>query len=997
MVVRRGSFIALVLLGFMLGGSHLAQAQATIDFTAVPASPAVGAQVTFTAVVVEGDPSWFVGYDWDFNQDGVYDATGRVVQFAFTTAGTKPVTLRGRDDRGGSHFVTKNVVVTNSPPDACFTFTPAYPAAGEPVQFDGACSTDPDGSITQYSWTFSDGGTAEGRSVRHAFPTAGTQLATLTVRDGAGATDSLIKTVPVQCVPPVANFTYLPASPTVHDEVAFTDTSTDPDGGTIVAWSWSFGDGVTSIERNPRHQYANGGTYTVTLLVRDNCERTNLKTVSLTIGGPAAAFTHTPMNPTTQDTVQFFDGSTVVGESITSWSWVFGDGATSAAQNPSHRFPTPGTYNVRLTISTSRGAASSTTRTVTVTNAPPTASFTFTPTAPKLGQLVTFSAGGSSDPDGTVTMFEWDFNEDGITDATGATATRSFSIVGARPVTLCVTDDKGAKSCSTRVVPVQGTPPVASFTFTPATPYTGQVVTFSASGSTDPDGTISLYQWDFDANGTPDATGMTVTRSFPSPGVYPVTLTVTDNDLAVDVQTRGVPVSVGGTSGDNQAPIADFTFTPQSGSEVRLNEVVTFRADGSSDADGTIVAYEWDFDRDGQYDGTGSLLTYVFHEGGARIVQLRVTDDEGAYGYKTRVVSVEFVRPRADFNWSPIQPEVGDVVQFDGSASTAPGGTVEFYEWDFDNDGEADATGQTVNHAFAIGGSQAVTLIVTNNEGITDLITKRVQVVVNAPPIAAFDVTTPAGDRACGRPITFADRSTDSDGRVTQWLWDFGDGATSAIQTPSHTYGCTTARAYTIMLTVTDDRGKTGTATGTLNLGPVAVGASIVLPTNPQPGVALPFSATVTGGTATGWAWDFGDGETSTAPSPTHTYEAEGTYTVSVVVTFDGGRTARDEKTLRVVPEGEIERPYGYPNPASRSVTFVLNRPAASTDVVLVVFDLTGRIVVEEEVSDAALTYTWDLKSDGEDVPNGLYFVIVTANDGGRSWRSGVFKLLVVR
>lgn len=1001
MVVKRGFFVAMLLMGSMVAVSCLAQAQATIDFTAVPNPAACGQQITFTAVVTEGDPSWFVLYEWDFNQDGTYEAAGRVVQFAFASAGTKPVTLRGKDDRGGYHSVTKNLTVVNNPPTACFTYSPTYPSAGEPVAFDGSCSTDTDGTIATYSWAFSDGETAAGRTVRHAFATAGTRSATLTVTDNGGATDSEIRSVAVQCVAPVADFTYSPSSPTVHDEIAFQDLSTDPDGGTILTWSWTFGDGATSTLKNPRHQYANGGTYTVTLTIRDNCELTDTKSLSIAVGGPAAAFSYAPINPTTQDTVQFFDGSTTVGGDIASWSWTFGDGAVSAAQNPSHRFASPGVYNVRLTITTDRGATSSTSRALTVSNAPPTATFTFSPSSPKMGEMVTFSAAGSGDPDGSVVMYEWDFNEDGITDATGASVTHAFSIVGARPVTLCVTDNLGAKSRVTRVVPVQATPPSASFTFTPAEPYTGQVVTFNASASSDPDGTIILYEWDFDANGTPDATGMSVTRSFPSPGVYPVTLTVTDNDLAVDAETKGVPVDVGGTSGDNQIPVAAFTFSTQSGSEVRLNEVVTFRADGSSDPDGSIVAYEWDFDRDGHFDATGKVVTHVFHDGGARIVQLRVTDDDGAHGYKTRVVSVEFVRPRADFSWSPRQPEVGDVVTFDGSKSKDDDGTVQFYEWDFDNDGKTDATGMTANHAFSVGGSQPVTLVVTDSDGITDLITQRVQVTVNAPPVAAFDVQTPLASRVCNSAITFTDRSTDTDGRVTQWLWNFGDSGTSAIQTPSHTYSCTGVQSYTVTLTVTDDGGKTGTTSQLLTLAaPPVVVDFTWSPVQPDAGAAVTFTPIVpNGAVVTSWAWTFGDGGTSTIQTPSHPYASQGTYGVSLEVRLADGQSARSPSHSVVVDGGPGPDPYAYPNPASRNATIVLNLPAGATDVVLRIFDLAGRVVVNQDVDAGAATYRWGLTSDdGEDVPNGLYFILVTAVDAdGSAWRSAVFKLLVVR
>ena len=1010
MVVKRSLCVTLLLIGCMGGVSHLAWAQAAVDFTVVPASATVCAQLTFTAVVTEGDPTWFVLYEWDFNQDGTYEAAGRVVSYAFTTAGTKPVTLRAKDDRGGYYPVTKNVVVTNSPPTACFTYSPAYPDAGEPVQFDAACSTDVDpspcGAIALYTWTFSDGGTATGRSVRHAFSEAGAQVATLTVQDSGGATDSLAKSIAVRCVEPIADFTYSPQAPTVNDEIQFTDLSTDPDGGTILAWNWSFGDGGTSTLRQPRHQYQNGGTYTVTLIVTDNCEKTDTKVVSIVVAGPSAAFTYTPSNPSTQDTVEFFDGSAGGADDIASRGWDFGDGAVSSAQNPTHRFSVPGTYRVRLTVTTDHGATSSAERMITVLNAPPSAAFTFTPASPKVGQMVTFSAEGSGDPDGTVVMYEWDFNGDGLTDATGSSATRGFDVVGARPVTLTVTDDDGAKDSVTRVVPVQATPPSASFVFAPETPYTGQVVTFNASASADTDGTIILYEWDFDANGTPDATGMSVTRSFPSPGVYPVSLTVTDNDMAVDVETKGVPVSVGGTSGDNQSPVADFTFTPQVGDVVNLNEVVTFRADGASDPDGTIVTYEWDFDRDGRYDATGKVVSHVYSTGGAKIVQLRVTDDDGAYGYKAKVVSVEFVRPRAEFSYLPTKPEVGDVVTFDGSRSVDDDGTVEFYEWDFDNDGKTDATGKTVNHAFARGGSLPITLVVTDNDGMTDSITRSVLVTVNNPPAADFTYTTPKA----GEAIVFSSTSTDTDGRIVSWAWVFGDAnKTSTEQTPSCTYAA--AGTYNVKLTVIDDGGASAEKTKPVivpvdtNTAPTA--AFTVSTSNPAVGQAVTFADASTDAQSNivTWVWDFGDGSTvytgstsATKNPPAHPYAQEVDYTATLTVTDQGGLS---DSTTQVIHVGTpvAVRLISYPNPASSSVTFSFSLIDGATDGILRVYSIDGREVLAQSLGARDATFVWDLTdAAGDRLGNGLYLCILTAKDSaGMAIRSAVFRLLVVR
>jgi PKD repeat protein len=101
---------------------------------------------------------------------------------------------------------------------------------------------------------------------------------------------------PVVNNPPAASFTYSPTSPTTDDTVQFTDQSTDPDG-TIVSWSWDFGDGATSTEQNPTHQYLNAGTYTVTLTVTDNGGATDTASQSITVSTPEKIPTTISISP----------------------------------------------------------------------------------------------------------------------------------------------------------------------------------------------------------------------------------------------------------------------------------------------------------------------------------------------------------------------------------------------------------------------------------------------------------------------------------------------------------------------------------------------------------------------------------------------------------------------------------------------------------------------------------------------------------------------------
>src|SRR4051812_30577487 len=256
--------------------------------------------------------------------------------------------------------------------------------------------------------------------------------------------------------PPTAGFTASCPQPGLA--CSFTDASSDD--GSIAGWSWSFGDNATSGERNPSHTYGNGGTYTVTLTVTDDKGATDTETHQVTVApppprtppsrAPTAAFSANCPQPGLN--CSFTDGSSDDG-SIASWSWNFGDNATSGERNPSHTYGSGGTYTVTLTVTDDKGATDTETHQVTVAappppNQPPTAGFSAN--CPQPGLDCSFTDGSSDD--GSIVSRSWNFG-DNVT-STERNPSHTYGSDGTYTVTLTVTDDDGATSTATHQVTV---------------------------------------------------------------------------------------------------------------------------------------------------------------------------------------------------------------------------------------------------------------------------------------------------------------------------------------------------------------------------------------------------------------------------------------------------------------------------------------------------------------------------------------------------------------
>ncbi|HPF71630.1 MAG TPA: PKD domain-containing protein, partial [Candidatus Krumholzibacteria bacterium] len=220
-------------------------------------------EVTFTSTSVDAD-----GWAWDFGDGGT--STDENPVHAFTAAGVYGITLIATNPCGADTLVIPGLITVTAPvlPVAAFTLDPAGGCAPVDVAFTDAST----GGVTAWAWDFGDGGTATEQNPVHTFAAAGSFAVTLIVTAPGGADTLTVADAVVVGQPAVAAFAQSDTSGAAPLAVTFTDAST----GGVSSWAWDFGDGGTSTEQNPVHEYAAEGVYAVSLIVSNGCSSDTL-------------------------------------------------------------------------------------------------------------------------------------------------------------------------------------------------------------------------------------------------------------------------------------------------------------------------------------------------------------------------------------------------------------------------------------------------------------------------------------------------------------------------------------------------------------------------------------------------------------------------------------------------------------------------------------------------------------------------------------------------
>ena len=491
------------------------------------------------------------------------------------------------------------------------------------------------------------------------------------------------------------------------------------------------------------------------------------------------------------------------------------------------------------------------------------------------GSSISMSAAGSSDPDGDVITYAWNFG-DGNT-ASGVFATHAYAQDGSYTVMLTVTDSRGLIKTATSIATVSNVAPSIEL-FPGATLNVGEG--YQASGAfTDPgaDAWTATVSYG-DGPSSPlvlNGRSFVLSHAYASAGTFTVSVSVSDG---AETATRTQTVRV------RARPVASVNgpFTSNEGSSVAMS------AAASSDADGTIQSYAWSFG-DGE-SGSGAAVSHVYVQDGSYSVTLTVTDDEGLTDVTTSTVTVA--------NVAPVIAAFAGATLFTGETYTASGSftdpgadtwsaTVDYGDG---TSGPLALTGKSfeLSHQYTKPGTFSVVVIVSDGKwtGIKSAVVKAV-----ARPVANISGTFSSTE---GASIAMSGAgSSDADGTIQSYVWSFGDGSTAMGASVSHTYK--QDGEFVVTLTVTDNDGLTGVSTTTAVIANVAPAIAAFESRQLIAGERYIAAGSFTDPGSDSWTAtvNYGEGPTSTLAlsaksfALSHIYATAGTFTVTVQVRDD--------------------------------------------------------------------------------------------------------------
>ena len=778
-------------------------------------------------------------YEWQFGDGGTSNTNNAI--YTYSLAGTYTVKLIAISSTGCKDSVTNTVNVLIKPL-AAFTVNNVTQCLSSNSFVLNNTST----SITNgYLWKFSDGTTSTQTNPTKAFSSVGAYTIKLIVTSDNGCKDSVTQNVSV-LANPNPNFSVNNNTQCAGSNFIFTNTS-----GASSTYSWSFGEGTTSASTNPSFVYSIGGTYTVKLVsTHINGCKDSISQVVNVLARPSAIFGVNSLSQCLNGN-NFITTNLSTG-SIASYNWSFGDGTTSTLTNPTNIYSSVGNYLIKLVATGTNGCKDSLQQSISVVSKPNVAF-----TVNNAVQCITNNSFVFNNTTTGATSYSWIFGDGGV--STLLNPTKVYSTPNAYTVKLIATGNNGCKDSLTQNISVIAKP-IPSFTINNAAQCVNENnFTFN---NTSVGGNV--YNWSF-GDGT-TSTLSNPTKVYTVANTYNLTLRVSNAAGCIDSVTTLVTVH----------PKPNIAFTVNGGTACLTNPSVSFINNSTGAINNT-----WYFG-----DGSSQIAnnpTKVYPAVGTYNVKLVGSSNFSCKDSITQPITIG-VKPQASFALNATTVCLGSSFVFTNTST----GAIASEFWDF-GDGTVSSTPTPIK-AYNTVGIYVVKLIVTGVNGCKDSLTQNLNVIVK--PTVSFTIN---GGGSCLSTTNISITNTSTS--ASSYVWSFGDGNTSTLTNPNHTYA--TQGTYTVKLVATNANGCKDSVSQNVSIATKPV-AAYTLNTTTQcaGGNNFLFTNTSTGNIAT-YLWDFGDGIFSNLTNPSKAYAVAGNYTVKLIVIGVNG--CKDSVTQNVV------------------------------------------------------------------------------------------------
>lgn len=820
------------------------------SFTADVTSGCFPLTVKFTDTSTGTITSW----EWDFGNgnSSIQQNPGAV----YASPGMYTVSLKVSNGSQTDTEIKTAFIRVHDYPTVDFSFDKATGCAPLTVKFADE-STAGSGAITDWLWAFSDGGSGIVSNPEHTFTSGGNISVSLKVTNSFGCARTAAKASVINVSGPAAEFTASSTSVCqVPATIQFTNEST---GSGMLTYAWDFGDGTSSVQEEPSHNYTIPGTYPVLLKVSDEqgCESSHSVTIHAGSGG-GLSFEPSADKVCAGESITF---ASYADSPVISREWDFGNNTSSTDENPSVTYSNEGNYVVTLTsLLVGKTCESVVTRTIEVI-ALPVSSFTHETDCDYNATLTNTSLHAS--------RVEW-YIQDALV-STQPSFTHSFPFSGGQLVRLIAYN---SLNCSDTLDLVVGIPakPFASFSpsleqdcvepsLSGCAPFLLQLKNHSVSSSSN-----FTSIWDF--GDSTKTTEKDPAHIYSAKGTYTLKLTITNADGCSSSMSAKVTVA-------DEIPVAKFIYNK---AVVCPREEVTF-----TDQSENATFWCWDFGDDNT--AIGKDATHSYSKPGVYTVTLTVRN-AGCSDTEVIQNAIEVKDPYIDFT---IEKDCSDPYTI--SIQNLSSG-YDSLEWDF-GDGTISVTDETSHH-FSSTGSYDVKLKGSNADAGC---TTGMSIPVTIQEIQAdFEMDNP--NPCKGEVVTFTDKSE----AAVRWHWAFGSQVISNLQHPAVFFS--ESATHDIVLSAFDSDGCMDQKVLTLKVLDIQ-GNFMYTATSSCDELTADFTDLSTPSSSiSGWLWDFGDGETSTMQNPQHVYTSPGEYTVNLTLTTNEGSCTfiRDRAVAFTVP-----------------------------------------------------------------------------------------------